>query len=134
MSKPKNSGQFFKHVAQILLRNFNKTPLKYTMENIAGDVSMSVQSQSTAMQTADVSTSCLPASPYIKSFVDRPILCCQKIRKPCQISYKVVRELYNPVHCVGQIENRFGLFIFIFVETFTHDVISSTASLSRAVH
>jgi hypothetical protein len=47
-------------MAQILLRNFNKTPLKYAMENIAGDVSMSVQSQSksTAMQIADVSTSC----------------------------------------------------------------------------
>lgn len=32
-------------MAQILLRNFNKTPLKYAMENIAGDISISVQAK-----------------------------------------------------------------------------------------
>lgn len=40
-----------------IVAEFQQTPLKYAMENIAGDVSisMSVQSQSTAMQIADVS-------------------------------------------------------------------------------
>ena len=58
-------------MAQILVRNFN-TPLKYAMENIAGDVAMSAQSQSIAMQTTDVSTSCLALQRvfcYLQAFV-----------------------------------------------------------------
>ena len=44
------------------------------------------------------------------------ILCRQKISKSCQIWYEMVRKLYTPVHRKGQIENRFGLSIFIFAE------------------